>query len=467
MAWTHAALGPLGLVLLACAASEQHTSGATSGGGTSLTTSQSGREGSGDTSAGIGTSVSSPETTGLDGLDESSSDTTTTTGGSSGDGTTGERRRELNALHVSEGGLDSNPGTASMPMRTIAWALGQAELDPGIDTIRVAGGSYSIDVANDASLVVVDGVSLLGGWAPDFHARDPAQWPSVVLDGSAVPPVTSDRNPARLLEVPAGVRTETMIDGFRFETGSGAYRAALVLQGNATVAGNTVVLGPAPHATNVRAIWVEGATPRISRNRIDLVGDASSIVGVSVDFGDPVIDDNVITLDMGTSANRGIDLMVASPEIVGNSIWAGEGANVSLIRLTSGSAPVIDNNLLQSDGTGSDGCVVSLGAGAVPATLRNNLLECYYPAYGNGESPWSNWTTIGELHAAVATASGNLKLGQPVVTPTNGLRLDAATVCLVARGGLDMTVQYPNDFAGLLRTDPVSIGAHEWDGDCQ
>ena len=132
----------------------------------------------------------------------------------------------------------------------------------------------------------------------------------------------------------------------------------------------------------------------------------------------------------------------------------------------TGSTPLIDNNVLQSEG-GTTICVASLTGNAIPTGLHNNLLQCTYPVWGNGDSPFSSWSTISEVHASVPNASGNVKLAGPVVTTADGLMLDGDTPCSVARGGLDVSATFPEDVAGLARTDPLSMGAHEWDGGCQ
>ncbi|MBL4685202.1 MAG: DUF1565 domain-containing protein, partial [Nannocystaceae bacterium] len=395
---------------------------------------------------------------------ESGADETT------GDSTTGETTAgadDSNALHVSESGQDSNPGTPQEPMRTIQWAIGQAEMDPEIDTIRVATGTYGADVANDAIIVLVDGVSLLGGWNEGFDSRDPLAWPSHIVDSSDETPAgTSTNSPARVVEVPSDVTAQTRFDGFHVQVGRGQDRTGIYIEGDATISANTFDRGADGNGTlGKSAIRINGGSPQISGNHIDLEYEAApgSLHGIRVLGGNPVIFNNVITLHGVIAIHYGIEVTDASPDIIGNSIEIHGVTYARVIMVNGNSQPRIDNNVLQSNA----GTCVSyyLNNGTTPGGLHNNLLQC--PLTVSGTSLSLTLTTIAEVHAELEDASGNVKLPGPLVDAENDLRLDENAPCTVARGGLDLPGELSEDFAGQPRTAPMSMGAHEWDGDCQ
>ncbi len=402
-----------------------------------------------------------------------SGDAADTTGSTSDPGSTGDGATtggaDASVLHVSEAGQDSNPGTAAEPMRTIQWALGQASADVEIDTIRVAGGTYEADVANDDAIVLIDGVSLYGGWSPDFGARDRTMWPSVIVDGSSQePPNTSPSSPARLVGVPAGISAATVFDGFVVEIGLGAHVAGIFVEGDATISGNHFTRGVSSDGVTASAISIAQASPHILGNRIDLdyALMTSQLRGIAGNGSDPTIVGNVIMLAGATGSHYGFFFGAGAPQIVGNSIAIADGPNQWIAWMEADATPLLDNNVMQTqDGTGI--CVGSLSAGAIPTGLHNNLLQCNYAVWGNGDSTLGQWTTISQVHAGLVVASGNVKLAGPLVDAATDLRLDAGAPCSVARGGLDVSATYPDDFDGLPRTDPLSMGAYEWDDACQ
>lgn len=275
-----------------------------------------------------------------------------------------------------------------------------------------------------------------------------------------------DGDPARLVEVPSDLTTDTVFDGFRLEVGLGQFATGMYIEGSPTVSANRFVAGTPSGGVGSSAIVVDEGQPTVVGNHIELVYDgAFQVEGIETYLADPLIINNVIILEGIDSGAHALDILGGAPQIVGNSIIAVDATNVFLIRMI-GTTPLIDNNVLQSD-AGTAICVGSLTGTAIPTSLHNNLLQCTYPVWGNGDSPFSPFTTISEVHASVDNASGNVKLVGPAVTAADDLMLDGDTPCSVARGGLDVSASYPEDVAGLARTDPLSIGAHEWDGACQ
>ena len=414
------------------------------------------------TSGGSGEGSSGDTTTG-------SVDTTasTTTGSSTTDTGAGAESSSTgvldvdHTLYVRENGQNSNPGTPEEPLRTVQWALDQAGQNSEIDTIRVAGGVYEVDVAGDMVIVMLDGVSLIGGWSDDFSARDPAAWPSRLVDSSAEAPSGVADDPACLVEVPAGVSSATSFEGFIVEIGRGSARAGMLVEGDASIVDNVIIRGSDEYGGLTTGIRVQDGAPHIERNRLQLdYGDlTSSIWGIDVYLADPVIANNDIYISANAS-RYALRLLGTSASVLGNTIEVPAPTGAWFIRLLTGATPRIENNIVQGPGF----CIASLAASAVPTSVRNNLLQCPTVLWANGDSNLTTVTTIADLHASVANSSDNLRLAADL----GELQLDATAPCTVSRGGLDLTGEgFVDDNAGAARTAPVSIGAYEWDGACE
>lgn len=69
------------------------------------------------------------------------------------------------AIFVSTGGNDANPGTVDLPVRTIQVGIDLAE-SLGYSEVRVSHGRYY-----ESEILMKDGVSLLGGYSYDFSER--------------------------------------------------------------------------------------------------------------------------------------------------------------------------------------------------------------------------------------------------------------------------------------------------------
>jgi hypothetical protein len=101
-------------------------------------------------------------------------------------------------IFVTPSGNDSGPGTLVFPMRTIPAAVTRAT-ETG-KTVLVAWGNY----AGPVSLAA--GVSIFGGYSPDFSERDPEVYPVVIENIGGQP-----GHPALLCE---NITAPTEMDGF-------------------------------------------------------------------------------------------------------------------------------------------------------------------------------------------------------------------------------------------------------------
>ncbi|MFZ6182341.1 DUF1565 domain-containing protein [Nannocystis pusilla] len=400
---------------------------------------------------------------------DTTTDTTgTTTDGSSSDGTTTDGGGDANVLYVHPDGLNSNPGTADQPLRTIQWAIDQAAQLGTIDTIRVAEGEYAIDYSNGDHIVIVDGVSLYGGYRADWGERDPAQHVTRIVDVSLVTLSSSATDPHRAIEVPTGVQAGTVIDGFHVGVARGTYRAAVFVRGDATIRNN--VLEPIVAIPDIQAygLRVVDGHPTVVANRFRFQSPKASggarAIHASASNGAFVA--NVLDLSNVPGGAFAIQLSGGSSKVLGNSIYLNGGGLARGLYLDQSAQPIVDNNLIEGKHDDVVACIQSMSGTSVPSHARNNVFNC--DEVLRGSNPSRQWTTVVQFEDGLgANASANLKLPDVLVDPGDDLLLDAQSPCTVTKGGRDITADAPTDLRGLPRTLPLSIGAHEWDGACQ
>ena len=110
-----------------------------------------------------------------------------------------------NAIFVSKDGNDSNPGTRELPVVTLQAGLGLAKSGNKRD-VYVATGVYS------QNLVLVDGVGVFGGYAPEFDQHDVLLYETAVIGTT---PSAEQRGTLTAIAVgAAGAARETVLDGF-------------------------------------------------------------------------------------------------------------------------------------------------------------------------------------------------------------------------------------------------------------
>ena len=404
----------------------------------------------------------------------------------------------VDAAQPNNSGDGLSPATAK---RSIMAAVSAATAPA---SVLVAGGTYDVTYQTD-HVILAEGVSLFGGFSPDFTQRDRTTHPSVIHDlhdGAG----TNYLNPARAVEAGAGITTTTVFDGF-------------------TVLGADTA-GAASGETATAAYVYGGAEPTISRNLLK-GGSGERSNGVAIYQSSPVITGNTIHSGTGTSFAFGIYAVSSSPLIVNNLVTAA-GTGTGSYGISYSGGAVIRNNIINGGTGGTYSVGIDLGSPATdsaiennivfttggstrlclwegndtnPGALRNNdLFDCpdaYYAAFAasSGTCPFyvgsDCYTDIADVNDAslitqgtADSASGNVSV-DPLFVDVDGVDDDPATVednlwyfravgtspCTVTQGGLDGTVQSPAwgiflDKDGNVRTAPWSIGAYEYDGDC-
>jgi hypothetical protein len=232
-------------------------------------------------------------------------------------------------------GADTNPGTRTAPLRTIAQgmkiALGLTTPGGGPQPVFVAEGHYPEKVT------LIEGISLLGGYecnaASCTWGRDPATF------ASAIDAVDDEGTLA-----PATVTRKTRLDGFRLrglpETVSLQGSTALTIAGSPTIVANIV----------------EGGSDTGG------AGLSTAIeVAASITFADPggaLIDGNTIT--GGSAAKRSVGIIFdaragADPSalsvatVTNNTIRGGDApTSYGILASTSGVGTVVRGNRIAS-----------------------------------------------------------------------------------------------------------------------
>lgn len=431
-----------------------------------------------------------PASTETDDADSSGTDTETDSGESTGDPGGFEKGPGLYVNATT--GADSNDGSPEAPMRTIQWALEEAD-SQGLPAVYVSEGLYSATHDDLASIELRPGVSLYGGFsASSWDDRDPAVYTTTVTDESIATTGVSELLPHHAFYAPVGVFEDVVVDGFTITAAGAGYASAILIEGGSPTLSRNTFLGQAG-ASVTMAVRINGGRPVFTDNIIDPVGATSSSTGVRCDMGQPeflrndihsgdtgttyavlyeVCDgslaNNVIRSERSTSATSyAIQLYDSSPEILSNSIATEpESGYTSYHTYLSGSStPRIDNNnFVQVSDLGEVYCVYASG-GAQPSSMRNNNLDCTQIYYGTLSA-----ATLLELESNLPTATDNVVVPTAVMDAVSGdlrLRDDGSVPCTLARGGMDLPDALAQDRSGAMRSTPWSIGAYELDGDCQ
>lgn len=461
------------------------TASGTDGSSAGSTDSESGEAETDTDDASTDTAVDTTDT-------EDPSETTDTTDTDTSE-TTGVELDGVVFVHVGIG-LDSNLGTAAEPKRTIqAGIAAAAELIDGV--VHVAEGTYEVDYQNNKFVTLTDGVSIFGGYsADDWELRDPIAHPSVIVDKSASG--GTDSEPNRAVDGGVGVGSDTVVDGFTIQGGTGSHAAAVVLLDSSPTLTNNRILGGAASGLRSYGVWCESSAATLMYNAIE-AGDAAGLTGgYGVSAGvdcDAVLDGNFIYGGGGSSSTYGVWIGESAPRVYNNFVHSGEGMNSPIGVWINQASPEVANNTIicgkpgfgrgvyTSDTTaatvenniivGFQYCLYETDTFSEIVSVKNNDLYCDYVARTgwNGASHLELAPMEDSFNTGGATAAGNVKVEPTFVEPNDHdyhLKGEAETLCDLSQGGLDLSDLYTLDVDAAERSAPWSIGAHELDDAC-
>lgn len=320
-------------------------------------------------------------------------------------------------------GLDTNPGTQAMPVRTITKGIQNAVTIGGGQSVFVAQGHYPEKVT------MVEGASLLGGHQCDVNsctwARDPKTYDTAI-----------DMQDNEGVLAGATITKKTKLDGLRLRGKPGA------------ASGGTVA-----------CLSIDGGSPTVTSNTFapaDVTGARSvgiEIYAPTVDPTGALIDGNVIQGGSSTISWVGIwfDTKAFPPAgpsvavVTNNKVRGGTAPNTVGIQIfTSGAGTLLQNNDILAGTAPSNGSSFAQSWGvavASKATIDSNTINVDQASVGTctvatilcgGIASYSSTTTItnnivfgvkGPLSAGIMLSEAE---GPPGPVVLNGNYIDGA-----------------------------------------
>jgi hypothetical protein len=289
-------------------------------------------------------------------------------------------------------GIDTNPGTKAMPVKTIAQGIKNAQAIGGKLTVYVGNSHYPEKVT------LVEGISLEGGYHCDMMTcdwmRNPGTYDTAILNTDF-----------EGVLAPASITRATKIDGFRLQgmpgqapnTGS----CAISVVGNPSITGNRIngadVTSGSTKGVEILAPNADPNGPLIENNDI-LGGSVGSLTTVGISF------DAVPNSQPGSTVSatiRNNRIKGGTGEFTsGLNAWT-SGTNTAIVgnAITSGNSPggnngtsswgiqifgiaLIDSNVINGDQNAVGSCAGIQWCGGINSfssttTITNNVI------YGN------------------------------------------------------------------------------------
>ncbi len=380
----------------------------------------------------------------------------------------------VQTVYAAAGG--TGDGTMTSPRGEINEAIAQAATNLGDGTwdtaarVDVAEGTYEV-VSGTSHIQMAEGVSLFGGFSSgDWTLRDPALYPSVIVD--TITTGGSETDPNRALDAGSGITSATVLDGVTVKGGGGTFASAVFAHDGATLrVQNNIIAGQAPVEISA-AMYSLGASPMVIGNYI-YGGDPTDASSYAV----AVFDDSASTMTIANNTVNGgtghttIGIGIAGTDSVSNNtIDGGLGTKESVGIYIDGVDAFIDNNIvftaISVDGT----CIKEDGAADNPGGVRNNdLFGCPSGVYFDADSSTYIADVAGmeaDLLAEAVDASGNVSVDPLFVDQAGGDWHFTAAVAGVTDGALDGSALgwgFANDKDGNPRTAPWSMGAYEFE----
>lgn len=425
-------------------------------------------------------------------------------------------------VYVAPTGANGNTGQSwDTAKNTVAAGLAAAVSG---DQVWVATGTYI------ESITLKSGVALYGGLGgtepPDFDLaqRNLATHPTV-LDGNKASSVVT---------VPAGATSNTRIDGFIIRNGNASSGGGIYCNSAPTIANNTIT-GNSCGSYGGGVYCASSASPTIINNTISgnksntygggifcsssanptISGNAiaANVAGSSMEGSgggiyctscSPLISGNTITGNTaggGSSGGGGGVFCVAASPTIANNLIAGNaaiGTSTSYgggIFCSNSSSPVIHNNTVAGNSTGTGGggiycaaasnvaCInntvtgnsAAAGGGvycsSASPTLYNNILAFNSTGvFKNGGTPQLKNNCVynpgGANYSGLTAGAGDMSLDPRLVLGSFGrAHLAADSPCIEA--GLDSAVQagwVDEDGEARIQGSHVDIGADEFNG---
>ncbi len=282
----------------------------------------------------------------------------------------------VNATAVDDTDDGLTPATAK---QTIQAAVAAATPPAAV---LVAQGSYPVTSGTATEIVLRDTVSLYGGHAADFTARNPAVHTSTVADQATTGGTFDAPNCA--IRAGTGITPATVVHGLTVLAGGGGNSSAILLvqdtDAHLTIRSNTIVGGTA--SVEGHGITVRGGTQAVIVDNT-VRGGMGGQWGMGVHIrGGVTLTGNSIHGGGGTQRSSAVMVQSnqdgAATTIIGNRLYGGDGPGLSVgIDYNGNPGVTIRNNTIHG---GAGGGSVGINAGntwgtAAPAVIENNSID--------------------------------------------------------------------------------------------
>lgn len=178
-------------------------------------------------------------------------------------------------IYVSEAGDDTNDGTIDAPLRSVAAAMAAARRDASIVNVHLSAGTYETVYESESEIVLVDGVTLRGGYRDDFCTYDPRTYVTTIAErftgGGHIDPMESPIVAIRGDDLPNGV----VLEGLRVSIGNETddNHVGIRLRNTSAVLRDVVVAGG--DGRSVTGIYIAGAAA-LTMERVTVALDDTS-----------------------------------------------------------------------------------------------------------------------------------------------------------------------------------------------
>jgi len=419
--------------------------------------------------------------------------------------------------YVHPNGSDDGYGTADSPKASIQAAIDDAEAAYDQAVVRVAEGTYSVE----EMILVTEDIGLLGGYsADDWSMRDRDEHLTTIKDSRSAGTCIA-------VGFDSGTTDAAKLEGFYVEAGGGtlSYGVTVMNDGAPVISDNVVRLGsPSGNAYGIGALH---SACRIVNNDIRCGTKEGAVIGIAVDHSTALVQGNTITADLVDSfrgvevfdsnatlvANRiaastvstgsyPLVLHGGAPTVRNNVIFggrlvgSGEGEGITAVTVEGGSptiqnntidgggassspgtivtalmlfdsTPVIENNILVTTGGDARRGVWQQTVGATPLRFRSNVMfDCPQGeyCYGVGDDE-QVYVTEDELTDYLTDAGVEHDDNNLYVDPqlNADYSLSESSPPSVTEGAQCLDSDFTTDIKGATRTEPWSIGAHEYE----
>jgi hypothetical protein len=267
-------------------------------------------------------------------------------------------------------GSDAAAGTKSDPVDDINEGITVAE-SAGED-VCVAEGTYEVDYSSATHIVMVEGVSIYGGYrnTDGVWVRDISSYTTTITDISTGPDVSN-----QAITVGSGITTDTKIDGFTINGGGGDSSTGIYFSGGSPTVSNNTVNGGSGTTTSGALRVYSSATPDIIQNTINGGSGGSTSYGILCSSSNPYISNNTISGGSGSNS-RGVNTVESSPTIENNIIDTGTGSSgLMAIAVGFDSTPAITGNTLRSSGSVVRFGINEFADTSEPQSVINNIFS--------------------------------------------------------------------------------------------